>query len=193
MRQLRATTEHITLKTIDTVTVQANRLSTGEFDNVIGLSDPDADLMTMVFEDIHFIKWSSMIMPQEAQLQLAGFDPANRHRRFHIDRQDPDASNLGLGRKAFLKHDVADAVELHSEAGDHDPVIVWRRPLKDEEPYNRIISYFPNDDQSFPAGLHGLIEATLLPERQPANLQRTLDIFHTIYTEYAGVVVDRLF
>jgi len=182
-------TEFVTLEEVDGVTVKANKyIETGELASVVGHADPEAKLTFSIWNDLHFVRWVTPIPPESAQAKLLNFDSHNRHRRFHIDREDENQSNIRIRRRAFATLTTADAVELHSEGGDTDPVLVWRKPLDDELPHNRFIAYFPNIEASFPDELAPLIDQTMLPEAKPTDLQRTLNAFHTIFTKYADLV-----
>jgi hypothetical protein len=187
-------TENVALETLNGVTVNANRyIEDGVLDNVIGLSDVTSDLMTIVYPDLHFVRWSNLLSPGEARQRALVFNPGGKERHFTIGLENED-DVTGLTPTEFVGYDLTDTVNfLHSDGESGVPMLSWRTPLYDEldevTPYSRFIAYFPNNGLAFPNELEEIIGQTIAQERQPADLHRTLTAFHDIYTKYADLVV----
>lgn len=183
-------TEFVALETIEDVTVKSNKnIATGHLQDVVGQHNAGADLMAIIWDNLHFVRWVTAIGPDEARQCIIDYDASNQTRRFFIDKDEPARSHERIGRRKFGLIPVADAVQLRSEGTDKDSVIFWRTPQPDEVPYERFVAYFPNTGWNVPTAITDMIQSTIVPEVLPANLERTMEAFHQMYVKYVDLIV----
>ena len=181
--------ESVQLEAVDDVRLNGIRYTDAQTYVEIGGIDSNSGISYRACSDFHLVRWPTALTVTDARDALLDIGSTVREPTVSVVYRDMPHMAETADLQELETISLDGLVQMSLLGPEDESIFSWRLPL-DDEIHNQAVVYFANDGFPFPPSLADLVRTTIISEKMPTDLDRTLAAFHNAYEQYVDLIVD---